>query len=130
MPAQDVVSNLFASLYNSERRNKGWCLVAPASRLAQEILRVLQKYGYVGEFEFIDDGRAGKLRVQLLGRIHKCGAIKPRYPVSKDSYYEWERKFLPAYGTGILVVTTDAGVMSHIEAREKGLGGRLLGYVY
>ncbi len=130
MPAQDVISNLFSSLYNSERRNKGWCLVVPASRLAQEILRTLQRYGYVGEFEFIDDGRAGKLRVQLLGRIHRCGSIRPRYPVKHDEYYAWERRFLPAYGTGILVVTTNAGVMSHIEAREKGLGGRLLGYVY
>ncbi|MGC8555852.1 MAG: 30S ribosomal protein S8 [Conexivisphaera sp.] len=130
MPAQDVLSNLFSTLYNNERRNKGWCLVTPASRLSQEVLRVLQKYGYVGEFEFIDDGRSGKLRVQLLGRIHACGAIKPRYPVGADGYYAWERRFLPAYGTGILVVSTNSGVMSHVEAREKRLGGRLLGYVY
>ncbi|MGC9177321.1 MAG: 30S ribosomal protein S8, partial [Conexivisphaera sp.] len=74
MPAQEIISNLFSSLYSNERRNKGWCLVVPASRLAQEVLRTLQKYGYVGEFEFIDDGRAGKLRVQLLGRIHRCGS--------------------------------------------------------
>jgi small subunit ribosomal protein S8 len=130
MPAQEIISNLFSSLYSNERRNKGWCLIVPASRLAQEVLRTLQKYGYVGEFEFIDDGRAGKLRVQLLGRIHRCGSVKPRHPVNGDSYYMWERRLLPAYGTGILVVSTDKGVMSHVEAREKGLGGRLLGYVY
>ena len=130
MPAQEIISNLFSSLYSNERRNKGWCLIVPASRLAQEVLRTLQKYGYIGEFEFIDDGRAGKLRVQLLGRIHRCGSVKPRHPVNSGSYYMWERRLLPAYGTGILVVSTDEGVMSHVEAREKGLGGRLLGYVY
>jgi small subunit ribosomal protein S8 len=130
MPAQDVLSNLFSTLYNNERRNNKWCLVIPASRLSQEVLRIMQKYGYVGEFEFVDDGRSGKLRVQLLGRIHRCGAVRPRYPVSRDGYYAWERRLLPAYGTGLLIVSTSSGVMSHIEARSKGLGGRLLGYVY
>ena len=130
MPAQGVLANLFATIYNNEMRNKSECLIIPASKLAQEVLRVVQKYGYIGEFEFIDDGRAGKLRVQLLGRIHKCGVIKPRSPVKKDEFYYWERKYLPAYGVGILIVTTNQGVMSHIEAKKKGIGGRLLGYVY
>lgn len=130
MPAQDVLANLFTTIYNNEVRNKKECIIIPASRLAQEVLRVMQKHAYVGEFEFIDDGRAGKLRVRLLGRIHKCGVIKPRFPVKKDEYDFWERKYLPAYGTGILIVTTDQGVMSHLEARRKGAGGRLLGYVY
>lgn len=130
MPAQDVLANLFTTIYNNEVRNKKECIIIPASRLAQEVLRVMQKYAYIGEFEFIDDGRAGKLRVRLLGKIHKCGVIKPRFPVKKDEYDFWERKYLPAYGTGILIVTTDQGVMSHLEARRKGVGGRLLGYVY
>lgn len=130
MSAQDILANLFTTLYNNEMRNKGECLIIPASKLAEEVLRVAQKYGYIGEFEFIDDGRAGKLRAQLLGRIHKCGVIKPRFPVKGDEYYYWERKYLPAYGVGILIVTTDLGVISHMEARKRSLGGRLLGYVY
>jgi|GEM_PF-2562576 small subunit ribosomal protein S8 len=38
--------------------------------------------------------------------------------------------FLPSKDIGILVVTTNQGVMSHKEASAKGLGGKLLGYVY
>jgi small subunit ribosomal protein S8 len=130
MPATNVLANLFATMYNNELRNKKECLVIPASKLAQEVLRVMQRSKYIGEFEFIDDGITGKLRIQLLGRINKCGVITPRYPVKSDSYYEWERRFLPAVNVGILVVSTSQGVMSHNDAVQKGLGGRLLGYVY
>jgi small subunit ribosomal protein S8 len=43
---------------------------------------------------------------------------------------DWEHRYLPAVGVGILVVSTPQGVMSHSEAQEKGIGGRLIGYVY
>jgi small subunit ribosomal protein S8 len=105
-------------------------MVIPASRLASEVLRVLQKKRYIGEFEFIDDGVGGKLMVQLLGRINKCGVISPRFPVKAVKLVDWEHRYLPAVGVGILVVSTPQGVMSHSEAQEKGIGGRLIGYVY
>ncbi len=90
----------------------------------------MQKNKYIGEFEFIDDGIAGKFKIQLLGRINKCGIISPRYSVTKTGFTRWERQYLPAVGVGILIVSTPQGVMSHNEAQEKGLGGRLVGYVY
>lgn len=130
MPAQNVLANLLTTIQNNELRNKKECLVIPASKLASEVLRVMQRHKYIGEFEFIDDGRAGKFRIQLLGRINKCGVISPRFSVKKDEYEEWEKKLLPAVNFGILIVSTPAGVMAHTEAREKGLGGRLLAYVY
>ena len=130
MAATNVLANLFASLQNAEMRNKKECMVIPASSLASEVLKVLQKRKYIGEFEFIDDGIAGKFKIQLLGRINRCGVISPRYSVGKTGYTRWERQFLPAVGVGILIVSTSQGVMSHNEAQEKGLGGRLIGYVY
>jgi small subunit ribosomal protein S8 len=90
----------------------------------------MQLNGYIGEFEFIDDGRSGKFKVQLFGRINKCGAIRPRYAVKADEFEEWEKRFLPARDIGILVVSTPHGVMSHKEAKEKRVGGRLLAFVY
>ena len=130
MPAKNVLANLFSSIYNSEIRKKKECLVIPASKLASEVLLTMQKYKYIGEVEYIDDGLSGKLRVQLLGRINKCGIISPRFAVKKDRYSDWERRFLPAFGSGILIVSTPKGVMSHNEAINLGLGGRLVGYVY
>lgn len=130
MPAKNVLANLFSSIYNNEIRKKKECLVIPASKLANEVLRTMQKYKYIGEFEYIDDGLSGKLRIQLLGRINKCGVVSPRFSVKKDRYGDWERRFLPAIGSGILIVSTPKGVMSHNEALNLGLGGRLVGYVY
>ncbi len=130
MPAKQVLPNLFATIYNNEIRNKKECLAIPASKLASEVLRTMQKHKYIGEFEFIDDGLLGKLRIQLLGRINRCGVVSPRFAVKKDNYSRWERQYLPAVGVGILIVTTPKGVMSHIEAQGKDVGGRLLGYVY
>ena len=130
MPVTNILANLFASLQNAEMRRKKECMVIPASNLASEVMRVLQKRRYIGEFEFIDDGVSGKLRVQLLGRINRCGAITPRYPIKSREYTKWESHYLPAVGVGMLIVSTPDGVLSHTEAQEKKIGGRLLGYVY
>jgi len=130
MPALNIVSNLFNTLYNNEARRKKECLVVPSSRFASEILRVLQKYRFIGEFEQIDDNRMGKFRIQLLAKINKCGIITPRYNVKKDEYLNWERQFLPAYNLGLLLVSTSKGIMSHNDAQKQGLGGVLIGYVY
>ena len=130
MPALNVVSNLFTTLYNNETRRKKECLVSPSSKFASEILRVLQKYRFIGEFEQIDDNRMGKFRIQLLAKINKCGIITPRYNLKKDQYLNWERQFLPAYNVGLLLVSTSKGIMSHHDAQIQGLGGVLIGYVY
>jgi small subunit ribosomal protein S8 len=115
---------------NTEMRNKRDCVISPASKLLGRVLRVLQLNGYIGEFEFIEDGRVGKFKVQLLGRVNKCGAIKPRYSVGADGFENWEKTYLPAREMGLLVVSTPFGVVSHKEARQKNVGGRLLAFVY
>ena len=130
MTMMDTLSNGLTAIMNNELRNKRDCVISPASKLLGRVLRVLQLSGYIGEFEFIDDGRSGKFKVQLLGRVNKCGAIKPRYSVSADGFENWEKTFLPARDVGILVVSTPLGVLAHREAREKNVGGRLLAYVY
>ena len=130
MTMMDTLANGLTSIMNNEMRNKRDCVITSASKLLGRVLRVLQLSGFIGEFEFIDDGRTGKFKVQLLGRVNKCGAIKPRFPVSVSDFENWEKTFLPARELGILVVSTSLGVMSHIEAKNRKIGGRLLAYVY
>ncbi len=130
MPALSVVANLFSTIYNNEARRKRECIVVPASSFAREILEVMKKHGYVGDYEFVDDGRGGKFRVNLLAKITKCAVITPRFSVKKDGYTGWERQYLPSFTRGILLVSTPEGVMSHHDAQKKGLGGMLVGYVY
>ena len=130
MPAINVLANLFTTLYNSEDRKKTDCIILPASKLATKVLATLKNEGYIGEFEQIEDNRGGKFRIRLLAKITKCGVITPRFKVTKNEYNLWEERFLPSFNRGMLIVTTNQGVMSHHEAANKGLGGFLIGYVY
>jgi small subunit ribosomal protein S8 len=126
----DTLANGLITIINNEMRNKRECVISPASKLLGRVLRIMQLNGFIGEFEFIDDGRSGKFKVQLLGRINKCGAVKPRFAVKVDGFENWEKKFLPSRDVGIMVVSTSQGVIAHKEAEEKNLGGRLLAFVY
>ena len=130
MPTNNIIANLFTTLLNTEDRGKNNCVVIPTSKLGMEVLKTLKNEGYIGDFEHIDDKRGGKFKIQLLAKITKCGAITPRFKVKKDEYNTWEQQFLPAYNRGILLVTTNQGVMSHKEAANKNIGGFLIGYVY
>ena len=126
----DTLANGLTTVINNEMRNKRECIISPASKLLGRVLRIMQLNGFVGEFEFIDDGRSGKFKVQLLGRINKCGGIRPRFAVRVEEFEGWEKKFLPSRDVGIMVVSTSKGVISHREAEEKNIGGRLLAFVY
>jgi len=130
MPTNNIIANLFTTLFNTEDRRKNNCVILPTSKLGMEVLKTLKNEGYIGDFEYIDDKRGGKFKIQLLAKITKCGAITPRFKVKKDEYYTWVQQFLPAYNRGILLVTTNQGVMSHKEAANKNIGGFLIGYVY
>ena len=130
MPAINILANLFTTLYNTEDRRKEQCVVLPTSKIALQVLKTLKNEGYIGEFEEIDDKRGGKFKIQLLAKITKCGAVTPRFKVKKGEYNEWEQKFLPSYDRGMLIITTNQGVMSHHDAANKGIGGFLIGYVY
>lgn len=130
MTSMNSLSNALSTIYNNEIRRRRECILWPASKLVGRVLRVMQKNGYIGEFEFIDDGRSGKFKVQLLGRINMCGVIRPNFSVQVEDIVDWERRYLPARDVGILIVTTSKGVESHREAREQKMGGQLLAYIY
>ena len=86
--------------------------------------------GYIGEFEIIDDHRAGKIVIELTGRLNKCGVISPRFDVTQDEIEKWIVNLLPSRQFGHLVLTTSMGIMTHEEARRKKTGGKILGFFY
>ena len=90
----------------------------------------MKKNKYIEDFEIVDDGKSGIYRIKLAGKLNECRAVRPRYKVKKDEFEKFEKRFLPSKDIGILIVTTSEGVLSHKEAIEKKIGGRLLAYVY
>ena len=130
MTATDPLANALSGLDNAEGVGHLEHTVQPASNLIGSVLEVFYERGYVDGFEYVEDGKAGEFEVELTGAINECGAIKPRYAVAADGFEDWEKRYLPAQNYGALVVTTSQGVMSHTEAREAGVGGQLIAYVY
>jgi small subunit ribosomal protein S8 len=101
MTLLDPLADAMSNIYNSEIVGKPEVVVAPASSLIEKVLQVMQSKGYIGEFERIDDGKAGRLRIQLMGRTNKCGVIKPRFPVRRDGFEKFEKRFLPTFPTSL-----------------------------
>ena len=130
MTLMDPLADALTNIRNNERQVNDHCTISPASKLIGRVLSTMQKENYIGEFEFIDDNKAGKFEVELEGNINQCGVIKPRHAVKKDEFEKFEKRYLPAKNFGILIVTTPEGIMTHYEAKERGIGGRLLAYMY
>lgn len=125
----DLISDVLSAIKNGDNGGKREALV-PYSIMVKGVLMILQKHGFIGDFEFVDDKKGGKLKVQLLGKINNCNAIRPRFYVKKDDFGKWEKRYLPAVGMGFLIVSTNKGLMIHEEAKENKIGGSLLAYVY
>ncbi|MFX1389873.1 MAG: 30S ribosomal protein S8 [Promethearchaeota archaeon] len=125
----DTIADACCAIKNAERARKNEIIISPASTILQQILRIFQRHAYIGEFERYDDGRQGKFKIALLGKINECsGLIRLNYKVNQ--YEMLERKLLPAPGLGIIVLTTNQGIMTMREAEEKNIGGHTICYIY
>ena len=71
MVRMNVLADALKSICNAEKRGKRQVLIRPCSKVIIRFLTVMMKHGYIGEFEIIDDHRAGKIVVNLNGRLNK-----------------------------------------------------------
>ncbi len=126
----DPLNDALAKLFNAEQAGKYDVQLAPASKLLGSVLQIMQRSGYVGEIEKNDDGRGGSFNVQLRGAINQCGVVKPRYSIRRQEFDKWEGRYLPAQDFGLLILTTNSGIMHHKDAKENRIGGKLIAYVY
>lgn len=125
----DPLSDAMSVIKNAEKVRKKECIIKPVSKLIKEILIIMQKKGYVGEFEYIKNNQGGYFKVKLLGRVNDCRAVRPRLYVKGDEYEKFEKRFLPAANFGVLVVSTSQGIKAHEDVKDK-VGGSLLAYFY
>jgi len=125
----DLLSDVLSAIKNGDKSGKRETITS-FSRSVKDVLLIFQKHNYIGDFEYIDDKRGGKIKIQLLGKVNDCNSIKPRFYVKKDEYEKWEKRFLPAVGLGFLIVSTPQGILTHDTAKKKNIGGTLLAYVY
>uniref|UniRef100_T1INJ2 40S ribosomal protein S15a n=4 Tax=Arthropoda TaxID=6656 RepID=T1INJ2_STRMM len=130
MVRMNALADALKAINNAEKRGKRQVLIRPCSKVIVKFLKVMMKHGYIGEFEIVDDHRAGKIVVNLTGRLNKCGVISPRFDVPIREMEKWTRNLLPSRQFGFIVLTTSGGIMDHEEARRKHLGGKILGFFF
>ncbi|MBW2995364.1 30S ribosomal protein S8 [Candidatus Woesearchaeota archaeon] len=130
MVQKDIVANALSLIDRYDRLGRKEVFIKPISGTIKEILKIMNEEGYIGTFQEIEDGRGNFLKVNLLGRINKCNAIKPRFPVNVDGIVKREERHLPAKGFGIIIMSTPKGIMTHKKAVEQHTGGVLLAYCY
>jgi len=126
----DPLNDAMTTIRNAEVSGDTECRLRPASKLVGRVLKVMQDADYIDSFEVIEDGRGGLFRVRLKGNINGCGVIKPRFAVRRQDLERYEARYLPAQDFGVLILTTTEGVISQAKAKEIGVGGKLLAYVY
>lgn len=129
MSLNDTLSAALSKLQNADKVGKPSCKVQK-SKLIKAVLDLLYAQGYIGGVEFIEDGRGGQYEVALKGKIVKCGAIKPRFPMDVSEYEKFEKRYLLARDFGLMIVSTSEGLMLHTQAKQKHIGGKLIAYCY
>uniref|UniRef100_A0A7S3CSA8 40S ribosomal protein S15a n=1 Tax=Strombidium rassoulzadegani TaxID=1082188 RepID=A0A7S3CSA8_9SPIT len=130
MVRMSVLADCLKKMVNAEKNGKRQVLLRPVSKVVVRFLRVMQKQGYINEFEVLDDARAGKIVVDLNGRLNKCGVISPRFDLKLKNFDKFVSQILPSRQFGYVVVTTNEGMMDHVEARSRHVGGKVLGFFY
>ena len=130
MSMNDPLANALSHILNCERLGKNECKIQNASKIIQKVLDIIKEDHYIGDYKIEDHGKGKIITLNLIGGLNKCGAIKPRFSVNWNEFEKFEKRYLPAKGFGILIVSTNKGIMTHTKALEKKLGGRLIAYCY
>ena len=126
----DPLANALSLIMNAEKIGRKECTIKPSSKLIEKVIEIMKDNQFLGEFKKIESRQGDSLEINLLNNINKCGVIKPRHSIKKDNYEKFEKRFLPAKGFGILIVSTPKGIMTQEDAKNKESGGKLLAFIY
>jgi small subunit ribosomal protein S8 len=125
--SQDIVADGLNMIRNAKKAGKENIEIKRSSKLLVEILKIMKQEGAIKKYKINTKDKSIEL---TLGDFFECKAIKPRFTVKKDQVEKYRRRYLPARNIGIIIITTNKGLVTHEEALKDGLGGSLLAYFY
>ena len=105
----------------------------PASNMKKAIAKILLDEGYIKSVDYIDDGLQGQIKIVLKYMQGKESVIKGLKRISKPGLRVYARNDeIPKVlgGLGIAIVSTSKGVMTDKAARNAGVGGEVLAYIW
>ena len=108
-------------------------VTVPASNMKKAIAKILLDEGYIKSVDYVDDGLQGQIKIVLKYVQGKESVIKGLKRISKPGLRVYARNNeIPKVlgGLGIAIVSTSKGVMTDKEARNAGVGGEVLAYIW
>ncbi|HBT46537.1 MAG: 30S ribosomal protein S8 [Thermoanaerobacteraceae bacterium] len=105
----------------------------PASRVKRAMAEILKNEGYIKDYEYIEDGKQGILRIYLKYGPNRERVITGLKRISRPGLRIYAKKDqLPRVlgGLGIALISTSKGIMTDRQARREGLGGEVICYIW
>jgi len=132
MQISDVIADMLTRIRNANDA-KHETVDVPASNLKKSIAQILLEEGYIKNYQIVEDGKQGIIRVTLKYAAGKQKVIHGLRRVSKPGlriYSNCEDMPKVMNGLGIAIVSTSKGVMTDKKARQANVGGEILAFVW
>ena len=132
MQTTDAIADMLTRIRNASAAKHATAEV-PASNMKKAIASILLEEGYIKNFEVVEDGRQGTIKITLKYGKDKTPAITGIKRVSKPGLRIYSGcKEMPQVirGLGVVIVSTSKGVVTDKKARELNVGGEVMAYVW
>ncbi|RJQ07297.1 MAG: 30S ribosomal protein S8 [Bacillota bacterium] len=132
MSMTDPIADMLTRIRNSNTARHDRVDI-PGSKIKRSIAEVLKREGYIRDYAWIDDGRQGTIRIYLRYGPSKESVINGLKRISRPGLRIYAKKEdVPRVlgGLGIAILSTPTGIVTDREAREKGIGGEVICYVW
>ena len=125
--SQDIVADALNMIKNAKKARKETVRIKRISNLLIEILKIMKQEGAIKKYKI---NSKEKIIEITLGELFECKAIKPRFSCDVYQIEKYRRRYLPARNLGVMIISTNKGLMTHEEAQEEKIGGSLIAYFY
>ena len=125
--SQDIVADALNMIKNAKKAKKEVVEVKIISNLLIEILKIMKQKGAIKKYKI--DSKNKSIEVTV-GELSECKSIKPRFSVDKTQIEKYRRRYLPSRNLGVMIISTNKGLMTHEEAEKEQIGGSLIAYFY
>ena len=130
MSMNNPLANVLSRIQNAEKIGKREFTTTSNSNVIKAVLTIMTGEGFIAGFDEVEDKKGHLLTIKLNGNVNKIGVVTPNFTVQNDNFEMFEKRYLPAKDFGVLIITTNKGIMTHKQAKEQRLGGKLLAYAY
>ncbi|MFN2450561.1 MAG: 30S ribosomal protein S8 [Candidatus Baltobacteraceae bacterium] len=128
----DPIADMLTRIRNANTANHE-VVDVPASRMKQAVARILKDEGFIGDFERVEEGPQGIIRIKLKYGPEKEKVITGLRRISRPGLRVYTNKTeIPRVlgGLGLVIMSTSRGIMSGKRAKKEGCGGEVLAYVW